>query len=351
MKTSFKTLKVLFALLFLVVGPSPLMAQTADPFGSVDKSKFENTMNITGYVLMAKMVNGEWASPDSVVVGNQAVVAVYCGDELRGKESPADFNDKYFSLLMLTVYGENNDKLHFKVFIPDADGEQAKGRIIEYDPDTLVFKGDTRLGKAKEPLYINLPAPITTTFLDEGWATVCLPFNAEVPEGVTLWVVTGIEDGKLVKEEVDADILPKDTPVLVNTESLTSCEWLSRVVDKETLDENISLFSAHSSILKGTNEPLEVAANSVLTFGYSDERNVGFWKSSVTEISANSAYIEDFPADSKGAAIDDTTTGISEIRGNVVIHDTAYDLQGRKAHSSVMSKGVYIINGKKHLVR
>ena len=340
MKISFKILKVLFALLFLVEA-GPLMAQTADPFGSVDKSRFENTMNITGYVLMAKMVNGEWASPDSVVVGNKAVVAVYCGDELRGKESPADFNDKYFSMLMLTIYGENNDKLHFKVFIPDADGETAKDRIIEYDPDTLVFKGDTRLGKAKEPLYINLPAPITTTFLDEGWATVCLPFDAEVPEGVTLWVVTAIEDGVPVMEEVDADILPKDTPVLVKTESLTSCEWLSRVVDKETLDENVSLFSAHSSILKGTNEPLEVDANSVLTFGYSEEGSVGFWQSSATEIPANSAYIED-PS---------TTTGISEISGSVGDNETAYDLQGRKVGSSVMSKGVYIINGKKYLVR
>ena len=77
MKKSFKILKVLFALLFLVVaGPcaSPIMAQTDDPFGSVNSSKFENTMNITGYVLMAKMVNGEWASPDSVKLGNQAVI-------------------------------------------------------------------------------------------------------------------------------------------------------------------------------------------------------------------------------------------------------------------------------------
>ena len=80
-----------------------------------------------------------------------------------------------------------------------------------------------------EPYYIDLPAPVTTTFSAEGWATTCLPFDAEVPAGVTVWNATAIEDGQLVTEALqlptvhsplwngsEISILPKNTPVLLS---------------------------------------------------------------------------------------------------------------------------------------
>ena len=324
-----------------------LMAQGDDPFNDeFDYTKYQSNMTVTGYVRMVTLVNGVWTPVnEGEVLGNETVVAAYCGDELRGKGNPANFNNnKYISLLRLTVYGENKDKLYFKVF--------TNGHVIEVDQG-VTFTEDG-YGKAKEPYYINLPAPITTTFNEDGWATTCLPFDARVPEGVTIWVVTGIEDGNLIIEEVVSDVLPKDTPVLIQSDGQASCEWLSAVIDKETLAEATSLFKEQASILKGTTEPTGVEANSVLTFGYSEETSeLGFWLNKDTTIPANQAYITDFPADSQGAKlVTDTTTGISEIEnGKLILGSPVYDLQGRRIESTVLRKGIYVVNGKKTIIK
>ncbi len=330
-------------LVLLLMGSASLMAQSTDDFGEVISSKYQNNMIITAHVCMSKLVNGKWTAVSDEVLGKETVVAAFCGDELRGKSKPADYNDKYFDLLVMTVYGNNKDKLHFKVL--------TDGRVIEVDQG-ITFKADDRIGKAKEPYYIYLPAPVTTTFSAEGWATTCLPFNARVPDGITLWNATDIENGNLVMEEVKASVLPKDTPVLLRGEDETTYEWLSAVIDAETLsaaNEQWKMGNAQSSIFKGTTEPTEVAANSVLTLGHSKENgNIGFWLFTGTEIPANRAYIADFPTDSRGARIiidDNTTTSISE-KGIVAFIDHPslnidhyYDLQGRKINGQPMVNG------------
>lgn len=331
-----------------------LLAQTDDPFDDdFDYTKYSNNMTVTGYVRMVTMVDGDWTPvSEGEVLGNETVVAAYCGDELRGKGNPANFNNnKYISLLRLIVYGENKDKLYFKVF--------TNGHVIEVDQGMTFI--DDGYGMAKEPYYINLPVPVSTTFNSDGWATTCLPFDARVPDGVTVWVVTGIEDGNLVMEEIDSDILPKDTPVVLQSDGQASCEWLSAVIDEKTLSEASSLFKDQTSILKGTTEPAKAETSSVLTFSYSEETNeLGFWLNTDTTIPANQAFITDFPADSKGAKlITDTTTGISEIENGKLIHGSSvYDLQGRRMESTVFNskapilrKGIYVINGKKTIIK
>lgn len=337
--------KFCFLSLIILVGAfscAPLMAQTADPFGDVDDSKYSNTMNITGYVRFAEMVNGQWSVVGDQVLGNETVVAVYCGDELRGKGSPADFNDKYFSLLMLTVYGEELDPLHFKVY--------TDGRVVEFAPDGFTFMTDQRLGKAKEPYYIDLPAPVVTTFSPEGWATTCLPFDARVPDGVTLYDATAIENNELVKEKLKANVLPKGIPAILQLSNSElpngQIEWLSAVIDEETAAANSQL-----SLLKGTTGPTTVAANGVLTLGHSDDSGeLGFWLYSGTTIPANRAYIADFPAGSRGAKLsldDGSTTRISEIVNGEWPNSKCFDIQGRKLPNRQINKGLYIVNGHK----
>ena len=358
------------SVLSILSAPS-LMAQTEVPFDTVNDSTYQNTMTITGYVCLATLADGQWTADE--VLGNETVVAVYCGDELRGKSSPADYNDKYFSLLMMTVYGENKDKLHFKVFIPGDSG--SPGRVIEVDQG-VTFKTDDRLGKAKEPYYILLPTPVSTTFSSEGWATTCLPYDAKVPEGVTVWNVTGIEDSELVTEELqlptitsplkgegEVTILPKNTPVLLQGSDQDSYEWLSRVVTDESATAGATGTTGATGfvtgILVGTTEPTDIAANTVLTLGHSKETGeIGFWLYPGATIPAIRAYIADFPTGTNGAriAIDGGTTGISSSEEEGMSSKyaaTVYDLQGRPLltpHSQLKS-GIYIINGRKVVIK
>ena len=52
------------------------------------------------------------------------------------------------------------------------------------------------------------------TISDAKWATLYIPFAAEIPEGLTVYVVTGTQGNKLVKEEVN--LIEAYTPYLVN---------------------------------------------------------------------------------------------------------------------------------------
>lgn len=342
------------AALLLLWGSAGLMAQT-DDFGEVQDGRFQNSMNITGYVRMVTLVGGQWVPVSDEVLGNETVVAVFCGDDLRGKDSPSDYSENYHSLLRMTVYGENNDKLHFKVL--------TNGHVIESAPDNLVFVADGLLGKAKDPYYIDLPVPVNTNFSTEGWATTCLPFDAEVPDDVTLWNATAIENGELVLEEIDADVLPKDTPVLLQAAtpgSSVSHEWLARAVDEATLEANVSLFDASPSLLNGTTEPKAVTPNSVLTLGHSIETgDLGFWIYTAQEVPANRAYITDFPFRTNGARIaigDEGTTGIvNNERKTITNNRLVYDLQGRLVNGSAAcgsyKNGIAITNGRKVLKR
>ena len=279
-----------------IASPLPLEGQgeapgEADPFGEVDNAKYPNTMTITGYVRLG-----------DEVLDSTAVVAVYQGDELRGKKSPAN-NEKFPNILMITIYGETKGQpLHFKVF--------TGGRVIEVDQG-LTFSNDVRVGKAKDPYYIDLPVPIVTTPVTEGWATTCLPYNALVPEGVTVWIVTGIdENGILIKDQLEGNILPANTPVLLQGGDLESYEWLARVADGD--------INTEGSILKGTTEDMTFSAGDALVLGESEDGAAGFWPAEDgTVIPAYSAYIDDYPADIPGATFEEnTSTAIQRLTFN-----------------------------------
>lgn len=252
------------------------MAQD-DPFGSYDPYQWGNNMSLTGYVRM----NGE-------ILGNETVVAAYCGDELRGKDHPMDDGDKK-SILYLDIYGDiKGEKLHFKVY--------TGGRVIEVDQG-LTFTANGLIG-FDDTYYIDLPAPVVTT----------------------------------------------------------------------------------GCIFTGATEPTAVAANSVLTLGYSNEGNheIGFWRFTGTTIPANRAYITDFPAGSRGVTFRmDDETGISDNKRETInnkrdtinnkraatANDRCYDLQGRQiglrsdasvgngARNRQLRSGLYITNGRKVVIK
>ena len=117
-----------------------MAAQATDPFPEVDEHQYANSMVITGQVRM----NGE-----VLTKADGVVVAVYQGDELRGKDVLFD-TGSYTDLFMVMVYGDTNgEPLSFKVY--------ARGSIVEVDQG-LLYAINERIGKASDPYYIDLPA-------------------------------------------------------------------------------------------------------------------------------------------------------------------------------------------------
>ena len=296
------------------------LAQETDPFGEVNTTKYQNTMTITGQVVLG----GD-------TLGSETVVAVYQDDELRGKGSPLS-QGKYSNILMMNVFGETKGQpLHFKVW--------TGGRVIEVDQG-LTFINDKRNGTLKEPYIIDVPVPVVTMPTTEGWATTCLPYDALVPEGVTVWNATGIADGELLMEKAEGNILPKETPVLLQVASddtPATLEWLARVAEGD--------IKTDGCILRGTTEPTAVEANSVLTLGHSDTTGeVGFWLYTGTTVPANRAYIADFPTATRGVTLHGGPTATSVLNmlpaggGSPADTDNCFDLQGRKVPADKAGK-------------
>lgn len=321
----FKTIQSTLALLFL--GSAGMAAQDGgDPFPDFDYHQWKDNMTVTCQV----KVNGELQTEGVVVAAYNTAVE---GD-IRGKQAISSNGRVY-----LTVFGEalTYVPLHFKVY--------TGGRIIEVDQG-LKFVKDGEYGETANPYIIDLPL-VTTTTSREGWATTCLPFNAVVPEGVTVYTGTAVEDGVLKIEPVECSILPKDTPVLLKTEGQASYEWLARVADGDA--------EIGTNLLKGTTEDLAVEAESVLTLGHAldGRKEIGFWLFTGTTVPANRAYMEkdDDEAGTRGFALswEDVPTAIGLMPASRSLQTgKSYDLGGRTAAGR---SRIRITNGKKVIER
>ena len=316
-------------LALLLVGSVSMLADGSDPFPEVPHAKYQANMTLTAQVVL----NG-------VTLTSEAIVAVYHDDQIRGKGRPNASN-----VLSITVDGDIDDEdIYFRVF--------TGGRIIEVDQGAqYTYYG--KIGSADSPYLINLTT-VTTNTSAEGWATTCLPFNAAVPEGVTVYAAKSIEDGVMKLDPISCTILPKNTPVLLKTETKTSYEWLSRVADGDATIE--------TNLFKGTTEEIEVEAESVLTLGHGTiNKAIGFWLFTGTTIPANRAYLEKPAEGVRGYALDwtDEVTGIEAIDMNGDSANASpksgdkkyvrgYDLLGR---SLTGKSHLMIINGKKIMVR
>lgn len=330
----FKRIQTILAL--LLVGSVSILAEGDDPFPAIPAGKWQGNMTLSGRVYL----NGE-------ELGSETVVAAYENEQIRGKSRINE--NKSLTLTILGDAGEH-PAIHFKVY--------TGGRIIEVDQG-LTYTYYAEVGTFADPYIINLPL-VTNNTSAEGWATTCLPFNALVPDGVTVYTASSIAGEWLMIEPVSCTILPKDTPVLLKTEIQTSYEWLSRVADGDAEIE--------TNLFKGTTEDLTVTPNSVLTLGHATDGNkaIGFWLFKGTTVPANRAYMERPDVDGvRGFAIDwNETSGIDNNRETIdnnretttnkhgVNERSVYDLQGRKVNASTLRKGsLLIINDKKTVVR
>ena len=317
-------------LALLIMGSASLMAQITDPFPDVPYRKYYGNMLVTAKAMM----NGEALTGD-------VVIAIYYEDQIRGKGSPTDNSRP--GVTYLTVYGDYSpDHFHCKVAVD--------GKIIEVDPGDLVYEFNGVVGSFSNPYILDVPAPVTTKPDAEGWATTCLPFNAEVPAGVSMYAATGIEDSELKVEQLQTTILPAHTPVLIKADA--QIEWLSRLATGDAPVTNIFV---------GTTEEKTVDANSVLTLGHNNETGeIGFWRYIGTTIPANRAYIADIPTNAPGLSIVfDNTTGISAVDSDSKCRESAisnafgqvwYSLDGRRLSDKPTVRGIYVNNGKKVVI-
>ena len=179
---------------------------------------------------------------------------------------------------------------------------------------------------------------------NKGYATFYAPFDATFTD-VTAYTITrgaAVAEGHEAVLTAVSGAVPAGTPVVLVDETGALTSTTANVSYGAAVLGVENVLSGH--YLEGT------VADGSLVFGQSN--NVpGFYKyeSYATKLAANRAFIAPENASNIRALVFvDPTTGINSTLLNTE-NGNAYDLQGRRVQNT--QKGLYIINGKKVLVK
>lgn len=181
-----------------------------------------------------------------------------------------------------------------------------------------------------------------------------------MPEGVTGYTITS-EDGKTLKFNeayvADAVVPAKTALVLKATEELTANkEYTYTIVNSDAAAPANNLL--HGSVAEAMTSVKDATAYYKLAQGedglgfYYGAENGGEFKNGAHK--AYLAVMTENLSQKRGFSFDSMTTGINHVVANAEHAKTTviYDLNGRRVNSlNAAAKGVYIVNGKKVIVK
>ena len=171
-----------------------------------------------------------------------------------------------------------------------------------------------------------------------GYATLFYGSKLAIPEGV-IACIGKVSGESFVLTEVE-DVIPANCAVILKADAGTYN--FAVTADEPTTDVT-------ANELKGTLTAKDVSANSVYTLGLNSSGIIGMRSYTGTSIRAYSAYM-DAPA---GAAREffgfGETTGINSIEASKKSVEGCYNLAGQRVAQP--TKGLYIVNGKKVIIK
>lgn len=193
---------------------------------------------------------------------------------------------------------------------------------------------------------ITLPSVISAA----EWATVCLPFNASIAtEGVTAYYVS-VEDKAVTKTAVEGAV-PSGTGVLLNGAAGDVCFAYEAEATAAEGNQLVGSLTGETFNEAGTTYYILANGND----GNGGGNGIGFyWQSGTGGTSAACAQykavlaVTSSTASSTGYRLDGTTMVEPLLNGSN--EAVIYDITGRQLQS-ITGRGIYIVNGKKVIVK
>ena len=193
---------------------------------------------------------------------------------------------------------------------------------------------------------------------ESGKATLMLGYPVELPEGVKAWWANTISDKTLYVQPLGTQLLPALTPVLLTYEG-TGPLYLSRY---EGGDSGAST-DYENNLFKGSVDPSghkmtssELMSN-FFTLDKGNDNLMGFYQYHPKDNTLPSYIawlaLSDIPGGNELLiSFDGKPTGIETMfDGGEQSPEVWFDLQGRKLNGKPSLPGLYIVNGKKIMVR
>lgn len=215
------------------------------------------------------------------------------------------------------------------------------GMVIDEDASSLSWAG------VCTPVLLTRALDVTLEISDANWATLILPFDATLPEGVKAYSC-GETDGENLTL-VETESIEANTPYLVSGKKGSYNFSGYSLAEKDSY--TVGLFT-------GTYVEYQTTAGSNTYVLQNGEEGVAFYRvgeSAQPIVKAYRCYMTYVPEEGENAAPmfslgrGEGTTSIDNAQltnDKVVI----YDLMGRKV-TTMMKGGMYIVNGKKVVIR
>ena len=219
-----------------------------------------------------------------------------------------------------------------------------------YDRFTLGFgaiancdvTGVVAIYNTGEQLYIK-DITYNLTVSDVEYATLFLDFAAAIPAGVEAYVVESAEGGYVDLVQIEG-VLPANTGVILKNAGTYTFTYSTETA--ATIETNLLL---------GTAVDTDIDVEAYVLSKQSE--GVGFYKAQMTDDTwlnnANKAYLPASAVTTSAASLSfrfPGTTGVEEITDNREQSTVIYDLTGRRV-DAITAPGIYIVNGKKVLVK
>jgi hypothetical protein len=203
---------------------------------------------------------------------------------------------------------------------------------ITYTPEFQLFEGyPLEIAKGEYATFYGAEAVVA---------------DAETSSDAVLYTISSVSGDKAVLSD-PINVAPKETPLLV----YNSSEETKTFLLIPTTDPNLALTVAPE--FTGTLTGTTIAASDANTTNYAFNGKQFIYVKNAIAIGANKAYLSVTGAQSAPVLtlVFGDATGVNAIDNGQLTIDNWYDLNGRKLQKMPTKKGVYIMNGKKVVVK
>ena len=286
--------------------------------------------------------------------GCSGIVATNTGGKL--KRVVVEWNASTLNGRVLDVYGKKTAYAEVKDLYDQNTAGTKLGSIKCGTSTELVIEGDYEyigLRSADGAIYLNSVEITWVAEEDEPvaetWSSFYATFPVAIPEGVEAYIVTAANAGYVTLTQI-YNAVPAGTGVILKGGSIeaTYDNYYSGAVAEVT-----------GNLLQGTMTNTDISEEAYVlgkvdgVIGlYKAKMTDGVWKNN-----ANKAYLpaSEVSTSAQGAAsfsfrFGEGTTGIDEMTEQRAESKVIYDLTGRRVET-ITAPGIYIVNGKKVLVK
>ncbi|MDO4929535.1 MAG: Ig-like domain-containing protein [Bacteroidales bacterium] len=318
-------------------------------------------VNATGMPYEVTLVESETAGEYKLqILGSDGTTAYLVHNSSSNDVKEDDSSDADGSLWKLT-YDETKGTVSVQNTTQYAKSGTLSDWYLQYNSNKNQQRFATYTNSMKDPvLYRRVEAGQLTIVAEEGYATYFTDKNFEMPVGVTGTTITGVDNGNLNAAwgYTEGAEVPAETALLVKG---TPGTYYYAILD------NVTATKPEGNLLNGYTTDTPITADDTKNFyklTYSNDGSAfGFYwgaeNGGAFTCKANKAYLEldkTQSAQANGFSFGDNgeITSITGVKQSQSAADAAvYSLKGVRLNGNLDSqtKGLYIVNGKKVLVK